>query len=167
MSAQLVYVCVCTCYVASKCSKWDYANWHHYKVMHSHLSWALDHNPFLHLHSALFPISPGTCRKHLSFFYHTPTYTVCMHMHMLAHILSVNWSSVYIGQTAGLGLPFWISFFTHIVLKLIMWLITKDPNWLTGYCIQDCAVNNPLHAGFNTEIIYTYNLLASLIKISR
>ena len=62
-------LCLCVCCIASKCSKWaNYANWLHYKVMGSHLSWARNLNPFLYLRSAPFPISPGTYPKPLSLF---------------------------------------------------------------------------------------------------
>lgn len=122
VSAQLACVCVRACAVTSKCSKWAYDNWCHYQVTHCHLSRALGHHPFLHLLLGPFPVSSGTCPKHLSLCYHTPTCTEW------ACIPPVNWSSVSVVQTADLSLPFWIFSFTHIVLNLIMWYRTKDPN---------------------------------------
>lgn len=77
--------CMCVCGIASKCSKWaNYANWLHYKVMHFHLSWALNLNPFLHQQSVSFPFFPGAFPHpfQISLVLHQPHPCLyCVHTH--------------------------------------------------------------------------------------
>lgn len=148
--------CMCVCGIPSKCSKWaNYANWLHYKVMHFHLSWALNLNPVLHLQSLSFPFFPGTFPNpfQISLVLHLPH----PYLYRVYTQIAPSWVGFLL---ISLTQQTWVYHFEFLLLS-ILYLI-----WYGDISLR--ILIDLLGILFRTMLWATvYNLLASLIELSR